>query len=119
MEQRWKLVTDLALELWQTTERAVSLTGLSEAAAVGVQELAFSPVGPRLEVGELAHTIGSGTLLVRDEGAFRFVHESVLEWVVANHAAVALERGDPAPRRAREAAHVGPHGGFLLRAGRA
>ena len=35
-----------------------------------------------------AQTVGSGTLLVRtDDGAFTFVHQSVMEWLVANAAA--------------------------------
>jgi hypothetical protein len=37
---------------------------------------------------EAAHVIGSASLLVHsDEGRFRFVHQSILEWLVARHTA--------------------------------
>jgi uncharacterized protein YjbI with pentapeptide repeats len=45
----------------------------------------------QLQPDQAAHQIGSGTLLVRDgEGGFGFIHQSVLEWLVANQAAQAL-----------------------------
>ena len=40
---------------------------------------------------QAAHAIGSGSLLVRtDEGTFTFVHQSIMEWLVADAAATAL-----------------------------
>src|SRR6185295_14879595 len=41
---------------------------------------------------------GSSTLLVRDgDGRFRFIHRSVLEWLVASATAVSLARGEVQP----------------------
>ncbi|MFY0576337.1 WD40 repeat domain-containing protein [Cystobacter fuscus] len=41
-----------------------------------------------LEVEKVRHQLGSGSLLVRDEeGRFSFVHQSVMEWLVAEMAA--------------------------------
>jgi hypothetical protein len=46
---------------------------------------------------QTAHTVGSGTLLVRTpEGEFAFVHQSVMEWLVAHSAAERLQHGDVA-----------------------
>jgi Pentapeptide repeats (8 copies)/WD domain, G-beta repeat len=60
--------------------------------------------GPALERAAVEHQIGSGSLLVRDaEGAFSFVHRSVLEWLVAEAAAREVrERGDSAALGADE-----------------
>ena len=47
-----------------------------------------------LDSDTATHLVGSGTLLVRDEGGrFAFVHQSVMEWLVANHAATGLRSG--------------------------
>jgi WD40 repeat protein len=89
-EQFWHAVTFLALRLWGSAEEGVGLVALGETA----DELAkLSAPESTAEVDqpnrdETAHTIGSGTLLVRDsEGRFTFVHTSVMEWIVARHIA--------------------------------
>ena len=47
----------------------------------------------KLDLDQAAHQVASGTLLTRDEyGNFGFIHQSVLEWLVANHAAQALRQ---------------------------
>ena len=45
---------------------------------------------------QAGHAIGSGSLLIRtDDGAFGFIHQSIMEWLVASAAADAL--GDDGP----------------------
>ncbi|WP_437815759.1 pentapeptide repeat-containing protein [Sorangium sp. So ce1078] len=77
-------MTELARLLWDRRARAVGIGELPESLVKGVQ-----PVdGPPLERAMVEFLIGSGSLLVRDaEGAFSFVHRSVLEWLVAEAAA--------------------------------
>jgi len=98
--ERWQAVTLLAMRLWQKTDRFVSLSDLDEAAARVVQ--AVGPATPDPEVA--AFQVGSGTLLVRDdEGNFAFLHQSILEWLVAKSAAEALALGEsPETLAARE-----------------
>ncbi|HEX5747343.1 MAG TPA: pentapeptide repeat-containing protein [Archangium sp.] len=85
-------VTDLALLLWGRTERTVSMSELPEEllAAVNAQG------EHALDAEVIRHQLGSGSLLVRDEeGRFSFVHQSVLEWLVAEHAMRELrEKGE-------------------------
>ncbi|MGH8904445.1 MAG: pentapeptide repeat-containing protein, partial [Egibacteraceae bacterium] len=96
--ERWRAVTVLALELWHTTERSVRLSELRGIAGEIITGMADRP----LDEDQAAHVLGSGTLLVRDEeGSFTFVHQSVMEWLVANHAAEQLE-ADPEALSRRE-----------------
>ncbi|WP_437313043.1 SIR2 family protein [Sorangium sp. So ce385] len=100
LEQRWRAVTELAVQLWQRGERAADVSALPSEILAAAQELAKS----KLEPGVVAHEVGAGTLLVRDEeGSFSFIHQSVPEWLVARRAAdeVAAE-GEPTPLGARE-----------------
>ncbi len=84
VEERWDAVNQLALRLWQRTERAVDVRELTEEVARAVEALAERSLSEE----EAAHQVGSGTLLVRDDvGAFSFIHQSVLEWLVARQAA--------------------------------
>ena len=88
--ERWQAVTLVAMRLWQKTDRFVSLSDLSEETARVVQ--AIGPAALDSEVA--AFQVGSGTLLVRDEeGNFAFLHQSILEWLVARNAAEALKSG--------------------------
>jgi len=88
--ERWQAVTLVAMRLWQKADRFVSLSDLSEEAARVVQ--AVGPAAPDSEVA--AFQVGSGTLLVRDEeGNFAFLHQSILEWLVAKSAAESLAAG--------------------------
>jgi WD40 repeat protein len=84
VEERWQAVTLVAMRLWQKTDRFVSLSDLSEETARVVKA-----VGPTaLDSEAAAFQVGSGTLLVRDEeGNFAFLHQSILEWLVARNAA--------------------------------
>jgi WD40 repeat protein/uncharacterized protein YjbI with pentapeptide repeats len=98
--ERWQAVTLLAMRLWQKTERFVSLSDLNVEAARVVT--AVGPAAPDSEVA--AFQVGSGTLLVRDdEGNFSFLHQSILEWLVAKNAADDIAAGTaPAALAARE-----------------
>ncbi|XXY13664.1 pentapeptide repeat-containing protein [Sorangium sp. So ce216] len=100
IDQIRKVVTTLAILLWQRTERTLNPSELPQRLLDEVQALSER----RLESGTLAHQIGSGTLLVRDEdGNFGFIHQSVLEWLVAREAATeVLKTGDCAALGVRE-----------------
>ncbi|WP_437807069.1 pentapeptide repeat-containing protein [Sorangium sp. So ce1078] len=100
IDQLRKAATTLAMLLWQRTERTLNPGELPQRLLDDVQALSER----RLESGTLAHQIGSGTLLVRDEdGNFGFIHQSVLEWLVAREAATeVLKTGDSAALGVRE-----------------
>ncbi len=88
--ERWQAVTALALRLWLKTEQSVDLKELGEEAARVVR--AVGPAAPDFDV--VTFQVGSGTLLVRDEdGNFSFLHQSILEWLVARSAAAAVTQG--------------------------
>lgn len=98
---RWDAVLALALRLWETGEPAVGLDELTDVAGEVVADLAER----QLTAEQAAHVVGSGTLLVRaGDGAFTFVHHSVMEWLVAADIARRLGRDelDPRPLRARK-----------------
>jgi uncharacterized protein YjbI with pentapeptide repeats len=89
-DDRWQAATDLALCLWRKTETTVTIDELTETVTRTLTNLPALQLQP----DQAAHQIGSGTLLVRDgEGGFGFIHQSVLEWLVANQAAQALHTG--------------------------
>jgi uncharacterized protein YjbI with pentapeptide repeats len=88
MQERWDAVTAVALALWPRLERTINLTELTDNVAQAVTTLAAL----QYDAHTAAHAIGSGTLLIRDEaGQFSFVHQSVMEWLVANHARQQLQ----------------------------
>lgn len=89
---RWNAVRTLALRLWESGEDTLGLAELGGAAGA-LGHLADLQITPE----QASHMIGSGTLLVRTEGErFTFVHRSVMEWLVADHAAEVLrDGGDP------------------------
>ncbi|MEU5691141.1 trypsin-like peptidase domain-containing protein [Actinosynnema sp. NPDC020468] len=74
----------LALKLWHSKATTIPATDLTETAASTLSRLAERGYSS----AEAAHAVGSGTLLVRnDDGSFGFVHQSVMEWLVAKVAA--------------------------------
>jgi WD40 repeat protein/uncharacterized protein YjbI with pentapeptide repeats/3',5'-cyclic AMP phosphodiesterase CpdA len=80
-------VSALAVRMWSRTAPHVSLEELTRDAADIVQRLAETT----LDADMAAFQVGSGSLLVRDaEGRFSFLHQSVLEWLVAEAAATDL-----------------------------
>jgi WD40 repeat protein/nucleoside phosphorylase len=92
--------TELALLLWERTERFVDMMELPTA----LFETLNSPRQNTLDQGAVRHQLGSGSLMVRDaEGRFSFIHQSVMEWLVAEAAAQAVRPGgDAAVLRRRE-----------------
>jgi WD domain, G-beta repeat/NACHT domain/Pentapeptide repeats (8 copies) len=89
-EDRWQAATDLALCLWRKTDTTVNIDELTETVTRTITNLPALQLQP----DQAAHQVGSGTLLVRDgEGGFGFIHQSVLEWLVANQAAQSLRTG--------------------------
>jgi WD40 repeat protein/nucleoside phosphorylase len=91
--QRWRAVTELAMRLWQRTEKTLNVRELPKDLIDAVMELSEF----KLDLEEARHQIGSGTLLVRDSNDnFSFIHQSVMEWLVAKTVAEQLERGGTA-----------------------
>ncbi|WP_437311449.1 pentapeptide repeat-containing protein [Sorangium sp. So ce388] len=91
--QRWRAVTELATRLWQRTEQSVSIRELPTELIAALQALGRH----ELDVAVATHQIGSGTLLVWDDQEnFRFIHQSVLEWLVAREAAEEVQRAGEA-----------------------
>jgi WD40 repeat protein/3',5'-cyclic AMP phosphodiesterase CpdA len=91
--ERWHAVTAVALCLWPKIDRTMRLSELTEEVSDAVDKLTEKP-DKQLDLHTAAHLVGSGTLLVRDEsGAFAFVHQSVMEWLVANRAAGEIKSG--------------------------
>ncbi|MFI9816996.1 trypsin-like peptidase domain-containing protein [Saccharothrix variisporea] len=80
--ERLDVCTTLALRLWATTASAIRESDLGAAAATlaRLTERGYSHA-------QAQHAVGSGTLLVHTEDGFGFVHQSVMEWLVANAAA--------------------------------
>ncbi|AKJ10465.1 WD40 repeat-containing protein [Streptomyces incarnatus] len=90
LEQLWDAVTALALRLWESGQDSLRLDELTD-----VAETLSGLADARLSVPQTAHAIGSGSLLVRsDDGVFRFIHGSVVEWLVARECARRLTGGD-------------------------
>jgi WD40 repeat protein/3',5'-cyclic AMP phosphodiesterase CpdA len=88
-EARWAAVTAVAHRLWMKTEKFLTLAELVEETTAAIQKTA-SQAPPDIA----AHLIGSGSLLRRDdEGCFFFVHQSVMEWLVAREAADTIGSG--------------------------
>ncbi|WP_433265465.1 trypsin-like peptidase domain-containing protein [Actinosynnema sp. CS-041913] len=82
--ERLAACTALALRLWETTSPTIRTTDLAEAVVTRLNRLAERGYS----IDQAAHAVGSGTLLVRTEdGGFAFVHQSVMEWLVARVAA--------------------------------
>jgi uncharacterized protein YjbI with pentapeptide repeats len=91
---RWKAVTALALRLWARIEATVNVSELPGEVAAVLQTL--SAHAQQMDENIVTHYLGSATLLVRDaEGNFSFLHQSVLDWLVARAAAGEVQqKGD-------------------------
>ncbi|MBB5955061.1 WD40 repeat protein [Saccharothrix tamanrassetensis] len=82
--ERLAACTSLAQRLWETTSSTIRTTDLAETVVTTLTRLAERGYS----IDQAAHAVGSGTLLVRTEdGGFAFVHQSVMEWLVAKVAA--------------------------------
>jgi len=90
VQQLRRGATELAMLLWERTERTVEIQELPAELIAAVKAYGEHA----LEEGVIRHQLGSGSLLVRDEdGRFSFIHQSVLEWLVADEAARAVRGG--------------------------
>ncbi|MBW4716148.1 NACHT domain-containing protein [Saccharothrix obliqua] len=87
--ERLAACTALALRLWQTTATTVQTGDLTDAVVSRLTRLADRGY----TIDQAAHAVGSGTLLVRTDEGFAFVHQSVVEWLVAKVAADDLRAG--------------------------
>ncbi|WP_309112471.1 trypsin-like peptidase domain-containing protein [Saccharothrix sp.] len=84
--ERLDVCTTLALRLWATTASAIRESDLGAAA----ETLALLTEGG-YSLAQAQHAVGSGTLLVHTDDGFGFVHQSVMEWLVANAAAQRMD----------------------------
>ena len=92
-DERLAACTELALRMWRSNQAAISLRDLSAAVSATLARLAERGFSE----DQAAHSIASGSLLVRtEEGAFAFVHQSVMEWLVAAQAARGLSEANRA-----------------------
>ena len=99
LDELWRVVTTLAMRLWEAGESFIRLNALTE-----VADTLTGLAGGRLSPHQRAHAVGSGTLLVRtDAGLFGFIHASVAEWLVAAEIGRQLRSGlaRPVPLAAR------------------
>ncbi len=89
---RWKAATELAKLLWTRKERTIAVGEIPPEILDEVGRLSERPVSREAA----AFKIGSATLLCRDEdGRFSFIHQSVVEWLVASAAVDDLREGRP------------------------
>lgn len=88
LRQLRSAATELAMLLWGRTDRTISAGELPEGLIAAVNARGEHA----LDVEIIRHQLGSGSLLVRDEeGRISFVHQSVMEWLVAETAAKAVK----------------------------
>ena len=86
-DDRRAACTALANRLWASTAPTIPLADMSAEVSAALSDLAERGYSAE----EAAQAVGSGSLLVRTgDGAFTFVHPSVMEWLVADAAANAL-----------------------------
>jgi WD40 repeat protein/transcriptional regulator with XRE-family HTH domain len=88
----WQAITTLALRMCELNEMLLRLDDVAEVAQA-LTGLAEAPLSPP----QATHAVGAGSLLVRTEEMFGFIHASVMEWLVANEIARQLNGGDPHP----------------------
>ncbi|MFF7018183.1 TIR domain-containing protein [Streptomyces sp. CS065A] len=90
LDQLWRSVTALALRLWESGRSSLRLDELTQ-----IVTETFGQRGDGTFFAQEAQAVGAGTLLVRvDDGIFHFIHESVIEWLVARETARRLGQGD-------------------------
>jgi WD40 repeat protein len=90
-DERLDACTKLALRLWTSRDPQLAMTVLSTEVTDTLTDLAER--GYTSE--QAAHSIASGSLLVRNEdGTFSFIHQSVMEWLVAHAAARRVDGPD-------------------------
>ncbi|HEX2417392.1 MAG TPA: pentapeptide repeat-containing protein, partial [Micromonosporaceae bacterium] len=96
-DELWQAVVDLAMRMWQAPGEELGINDLQESAET-LTALTSNAGEATRTAAETSHLLGSSTLLVRDpDGSFRFVHRSVLEWLVASESARQLNQGIDRP----------------------
>ena len=86
-QDRLEACTALALRLWTSSTPAIAADDLTAAVASRLTRLAERGYS----ADQAGHAIGSGSLLVHNnDGGFAFVHQSIMEWLVAQEAAKTL-----------------------------
>ncbi|MEU4621342.1 SAV_2336 N-terminal domain-related protein [Actinoplanes sp. NPDC023801] len=96
LEDLWRAVTYLARRLWESDEAALGVDALGAAADV-LTGLTDSRGVASPSRSATAALLGTGALLVRDEDyRFRFLDDSVLDFLVAQEIAGRLDPGRPA-----------------------
>ncbi|GAB2981349.1 NACHT domain-containing protein [Saccharothrix stipae] len=94
--ERLSACTALALRLWRTTAATIDTADLEDTVVRTLTRLTERGYS----IDQAAHAVGSGSLLVRTEaGGFAFVHQSVMEWLVAKVAADDLPGTDIVTRK--------------------
>ncbi|MBL7622712.1 TIR domain-containing protein [Frankia sp. AgB1.8] len=89
--ERREAVTALALRLWRTTDQVINLSELTATTSTALDAMTDRVDAGQLDSSQAAHMVGSGSLLVRaDDGGFTFIHQSVMEYLVAAAAAQRL-----------------------------
>ncbi|MFT7836599.1 pentapeptide repeat-containing protein [Saccharothrix sp. BKS2] len=89
-DERVSACRALALRLWETTATTIQTADLEDTVVRVLTRLAERGYS----IDQAAHAVGSGSLLVRaEDGGFAFVHQSVMEWLVAEVAADELRAG--------------------------
>nr|MDT0656478.1 pentapeptide repeat-containing protein [Micromonospora sp. DSM 115978] len=97
-KERLAACTALAKRLWALTDLTIPESDLSAEVSATLSMLAERG----FTADQATHTVGSGTLLVRTEdGGFAFVHQSIMEFLVADAAASGLDSEGGGLLRAR------------------
>ena len=79
-DERFQVCTSLALRMWRENQPSVSLGVLADQVVATLTRL----VERGFSDDQAVHSIASGSLLVRpNDDEFTFVHQSVMEWLVA------------------------------------
>ncbi|MDG4830309.1 pentapeptide repeat-containing protein [Solwaraspora sp. WMMD1047] len=98
-QERLAACTALAKRLWAATGLTIPESDLSAEVSATLTRLAERGY----TADQATHTVGSGTLLVRTEdGGFTFVHQSIMEFLVADAAATKLDDDGDNILRARK-----------------
>ena len=93
-DERFAACTALARRMWESGESTIGLGELSAEVSTTLTRLADLGYSQ----AHAAHAIGSGSLLVRsNDEKFRFIHQSIMEWLVAAAAAADLAATDTSP----------------------
>ncbi|MEU8120012.1 TIR domain-containing protein [Spirillospora sp. NPDC049024] len=89
-DDMWQAVGTLALRLWEGNEQFLRLAELAD-----VADALTGLTAGRMSPHQVTHAVGAGSLLVRTpEGLFGFIHQSVMEWLVARHIADEFAKGE-------------------------